>query len=89
MTDLTAPRGAIPELDMWQNWASRRTAGGASKSFPTDPRAMCNEPSPNQGQDNCTREKGHGGRHMAAYGPPTFAVCSAWPGTHQPVKADM
>lgn len=89
MSDLTAPRGAIPELDMWQDWGSTRTAGGASKLFPTDYRAMCAEPSPNGGDDECSREKGHGGRHMAAYGPPTFGVCSAWPGTHAPVKGDL
>lgn len=76
-------------LNMWQDWGSTRTFGLKPQTWPSDVDDSCNDPSPNAGQDWCSREKGHPGRHIAAHGGPRFQVISAWPGTYQPTKEDL
>ena len=73
----------------WKDWASTRTFRLNPKSWPRDVDQSCNDPSPDGGQDWCSRETGHPGRHVAAHGQPRFQVISAWPGTHQPTTADL
>jgi len=73
----------------WRDWGSTRTFGLGSSAWPTDVDLSCNAESPDGGQDWCSREKGHPGRHIAAHGRPRFQVISAWPGTHEPRKEDL
>jgi hypothetical protein len=74
----------------WRDWSSRRTFRIQPAAWPQDPSEQCDAPSPDGGQDECSRETGHPGRHIAAYGPGArHAICSAWPGTHPPRKEDL
>ena len=73
----------------WQDWCSTRTFGLKPNLWPRDVNLACNEGSPNGGQDWCSREKDHPGRHIAAHGQPNYQVICAWPGTHQPTKEDL
>lgn len=79
---------------MWENWNSPRLPA-AAREWPQewDSEAeylerVCADRAPD-GESECSRDKGHTGRHMNAGGWPKPGVTVAWPGTHAPVRADL
>jgi hypothetical protein len=80
----------VADDDFWDDLDSRITLHGIVDSrelFPDMPAQWCNERLPDLA--NCTRRKGHEGRHIAILDIGFRTTCSAWPGTHPPRLRDL